>query len=135
MEPGWKQAQPDKAWKAASDELVRMLRLRRRSRSTVKAYLSWLRSFYRFVKGKSPEQLNNTDVKDFMIHLTANKKVAPSTQNHAFNAILFFYRLVLDQQIDDMQDVLRARRKRCLPVVLTKQEVKAIFGYKRNQIR
>ncbi len=106
-----------------------MLRLRRRSISTEKAYLSWLRSFYRFVNGKSPDKLDNTDVKDFIIHLAANLKVAPSTQNQTFNAILFFYRFVLDQQIDDMQGALRARRKRRLPVVLTKQEVQTVFGY------
>jgi integron integrase len=132
VESGWRNAQPDKAWKAASAEIVRMLRLRRRSLSTEKAYLSWLRSFYRFVKGKSPESLNNADVKDFMIHLAADRKVAPSTQNQAFNAILFFYRFVLDKQIDDMQGVLRARRKKSLPVVLTKQEVNAVFSHMRE---
>jgi integron integrase len=132
VESGWRNAQPDEAWKAASDEIVRMLRLRRRSLSTERIYLVWLRSFYRFVKGKSPASLNNTDVKDFMIHLAANKKVAPSTQNQAFNAILFFYRFVLDQQIDDLQGVIRAPRRRRLPVVLTKQEVNAVFGHMRE---
>ncbi len=132
VKPGWKNVAPDQAWKAASDETVRMLRLRRRSLSTERIYLVWLRSFYRFVKGKSPERLNNTDVKDFMIHLTADKKVAPSTQSQAFNAILFFYRFVLDQHIDDLHGVLRAPRRRRLPVVLTKQEIDAIFGHMRD---
>ncbi len=67
VKTGWKSAPADQAWKAASDETVRMLRLRRRSLSTERIYLVWLRSFYRFVKGKSPERLNNIDVKDFMI--------------------------------------------------------------------
>ena len=134
VEPGWKHAQPDEAWKAASAEIVRMLRLRRRSLSTEKAYISWLRSFYRFVKGKSPQNLDTTDVKDFMIHLAADRKVAPSTQNQAFNAILFFYRFVLDQQIDDMHGVLRARRNNRLPVVLNKQEIDKIFGQMRDTI-
>ena len=132
VEPGWRNAQPDEAWKAASAEIVRMLRLRRRSHSTEKAYLSWLRSFYRFTKGKPPESMNNADVKDFMIHLAADRKVAPSTQNQAFNAILFFYRFVLDKQIDDMQGVLKARRKKSLPVVLTIQEVNAVFSHMRE---
>ncbi len=64
---GWKNAQPNQAWKAASDELVRMLRLRRRTLSTERVYLTWLRAFYRFVKGKSPAKLDNTDAKDVMI--------------------------------------------------------------------
>jgi integrase len=126
--PSWKKAQPNQAWKAASDEMVRMLRLRRRSLSTERVYLTWLRAFYRFVKGKSPADLDNTDAKDFMIHLAANRKVAPSTQNQAFSAILFFYRFVLDQQLDDMQAVLRAPQRRRLPVVLTKPEIDSVFS-------
>ena len=67
-----------------------------------------------------------------MIHLAADRKVAPSTQNQAFNAILFFYRFVIDQQIDDMQGILRARRKNSLPVVLTKQEIASVFSHMRE---
>ena len=125
---GWKNAQPNQAWKAASDELVRMLRLRRRTLSTERVYLTWLRAFYRFVKGKSPANLDNTDAKDFMIHLAADRRVAPSTQKQAFSAILFFYRFVLDQQLDDMQAVLRAPQRRRLPVVLTKPEIDSVFS-------
>jgi len=132
VEPGWKNASADQAWKAASDENVRMLRLRRRSLNTERIYLVWLRSFYRFVKGKAPQHLNNKDVKDFLIHLAADRKVAPSTQNQAFNAILFFYRFVLDQQIEDLQGVLRAPRRRRLPVVMTKQEINQVFSHLRG---
>jgi hypothetical protein len=47
--------------------------------------------------------------------------VASSTQNQAFNAILFLYRHVLDKEIGDIRDVVRSNKKRGLPVVLTRE--------------
>jgi integrase len=58
-----------------------------------------------------------------MTYLAVEKNVAVSTQNQAFNAILFLFRHVLDKRIDDISDTVRAQRKRRLPVVLTKSEI------------
>ena len=63
-----------------------------------------------------------------MTHLAVEKNVAESTQNQAFNAILFLYRFVLDKPIDDISDAIRADRPKRLPVVLTKDEVKQLFS-------
>lgn len=97
--------------------------------STERTYLTWLRSFYRFVGGKSPDNLSSSDVKDFLTHLAEERRISPSTQNQAFNTVLFFYRHVLEKEIDDFEGALRAKRKKRLPVVLTKQEVYAIFKH------
>ncbi len=112
-----------------ADDLARMIRLKQLSTNTEKTYLTWLRSFYRFVGGKRPSELDSTDVKNFLTHLDVERHVSPSTQNQAFNAILFFYRHVLEKEIDDLNGTLRARRKKRLPVVLTKQEVFSIFKH------
>ena len=106
-----------------------MIRLRQLSNSTERTYVTWLRSFYRFVGNKKPIELTSTDFKDFLTHLAAERRVAPSTQNQAFNSILFFYRHILDKEIDGLESTLRARRKKRLPVVLTKTEVKSIFKH------
>ena len=122
-------AEPDKQWMAVADEMVRMIRLRHLSRRTEKTYMGWIRSYYRFLKGKSPQQLNQTDLKDYLTHLAADRKVAASTQNQAFNAILFLYRHILSIEIDTLDDVLRAKQSRRLPVVLTQEEISRLFQY------
>jgi integron integrase len=80
------------------------------------------------MKGRSPYSLESRDVKDFMTHLAVERKVAISTQNQAFNAILFLFRYILDKKIDDISDTVRAKRNRRLPVVLTKLEIGRLFN-------
>jgi len=47
--------------------------------------------------------------------------------NQAFNAILFFFRHVLEKDIEDLQDVVRSKKRRRLPIVLTKSEINILF--------
>ena len=101
-------------WKLTADDFIKMIRLRQLSNSTERTYVTWLRSFYRFVGNKKPIELTSTDFKDFLTHLAAERRVAPSTQNQAFNSILFFYRHILDKEIDGLESTLRARRKKRL---------------------
>ena len=116
-------------WKVLADEMIRMLRLKHRALSTEKTYLYWLRSFYHHTNGKSPKKLDSRDVKDFLTHLAAERKVAPSTQNQAFNALLFFYRYIIEINIDNLHDVIRAPRRRRLPVVLTPNEIGDLLNH------
>jgi len=62
-------------WKKAADDMRKMLRLMHRSYRTEKAYLGWVRRFYRFLGGRSPHGLESIDVKDFMTHLAVEQKV------------------------------------------------------------
>jgi integron integrase len=116
-------------WKAVAQDMVRMLRLKHHSLSTERTYIGWLRSFYRFLNGKQPYELGNSHVKDFMTYLAVERKVASSTQNQTFNAILFLFRHVLDKDINDIAGAIRATKKRRLSVVLSKQEVFRLFDY------
>jgi integron integrase len=115
-------------WKKAADDMHKILRLMHRSYRTEKAYLGWVRRFYRFLGGRSPYSLESADVKDFMTHLAVEQKVSASTQNQAFNAILFLFRHILDKNIEDIGDAVRAKRNRRLPVVLTRSEIDRLFG-------
>ena len=115
-------------WKTVAEEMRHALRLRHRAARTEEAYLSWLRKYYLFLNGKAPYCIDSSHVKDFMTYLAVEKNVAESTQNQAFNAILFLYRHVLDKPIDDISDAIRADRPKRLPVVLTKDEVKQLFS-------
>ena len=119
--------QSDSRWKRASDEMVRMLRLKQRAITTEKTYMGWLRDFYRFVEGRAPSTLESAQVLDYLTHLAADRHVAQATQNQAFNALVFFYRHVLEKKISNLHEIIRSKRKRRLPVVLTSREVFQLF--------
>jgi integron integrase len=117
----------DDQWKTAAKRLTNCLRLKHRSLSTEKTYLGWLRLFYRYVKGTRLSELDSTHVQNFLTYLAVEKRISPSTQNQAFNAILFFFRHVLNKDLDDISRVVRAHRKSRIPVVLNRREVLELF--------
>jgi len=114
-------------WKELEDETRTTLRLRHRSLSTEKTYLGWLRRFRGFIQEKATEHLEGKDLQDFLSHLAVDKKVSSSTQNQALNALVFVYKHVLDKDIENTINAVRARQKRRLPVVLSGREVAQIF--------
>lgn len=122
-----KRLDSESRWKEVADDMHRMLRFKHLSFRTEQTYLCWVRRLYRFVKGRSPNELNSASVRDFMTHLAVEEKVSASTQNQAFNAILFLFRHVFDKPIDEIADAIRAKKKRRLPVVLTKSEIDMLF--------
>lgn len=117
----------EEKWKLLEERMREALRLRHRSLSTEKTYLIWLRGFRGFVGQIDPHELKGRDLQDFLSHLAVEKKVSPSTQNQALNAIVFLYRHVLDKNIDQEISAVRAKQRRHLPVVLTIKEVQSIF--------
>jgi site-specific recombinase XerD len=68
------------------------------------------------------------EINAFLSHLAIKEKVSASTQNQALSALLILYRQVLGRQIGDLGDIIRARKPKRLPVVITREEVKALLG-------
>jgi integron integrase len=68
------------------------------------------------------------EINAFLTHLAVQEKVSASTQNQALSALLFLYRHILGRSVGDLGEVVRARRPTRLPVVLTREEVKAVLG-------
>ena len=117
------------AWKEMAELMVRALRLRHRALTTERSYIGWLRMFHGFIKGKSPDILDGEDIRDFMSYLAVERKVSASTQNQAFNALIFFYKHVLGKDVgDQIRGAVRAKPGKRLPVVLSKEELKKIFS-------
>jgi site-specific recombinase XerD len=114
-------------WKLLEEKTREALRLRQRSYNTEKTYIIWLRNLRAFVSGKHPKDLAGKDLQDFLTHLAVEKKVSPSTQNQALNAIVFFYRHVLEKDIKNELSAVRTKQRRRLPVVLTEREVRQVF--------
>ncbi len=103
------------------------IRARHYSHSTEEAYLAWVRRFIHFNANRHPAEMGEPEVNQFLTHLAVHDRVAASTQNQALAALLFLYDKVLNRSLGRIEGVVRARRPRRLPVVLTRQEVRAVL--------
>jgi integron integrase len=101
--------------------------IRHFSRRTESAYLAWIRRLIFFHGKRHPAQMGAPEVTPFLTSLAVQGNVAASTQNQALSALLFLYRDVLGQDLSWLDDVVRAKRPARLPVVLTREEVRALL--------
>lgn len=113
------------------DRVREEIRVRHYSLRTEKSYIQWIRRFILFHDKRHPLEMGEKEISAYLSHLAINRKVSASTQNQALSAILFLYQKVLDQPLDWLTDVVRAKRPRRLPVVLNRTEVTALL----NEIR
>jgi site-specific recombinase XerD len=68
------------------------------------------------------------EIRQFVTHLVSKKKVSSSTQNQALSALLFLYRHLLHIQLDETSLAeMRPQKAKSLPVVLSKDEVRAVI--------
>ena len=117
------------------DQLRTALRSRHYSPRTEKAYGMWARRFVRFHDLRHPAEMAEPEINAFLTHLAVEGKVSASTQNQALSALLFLYRHVLDRKIDELGNVVRARKPERLPVVMMRDEVKAVLKHLSGQQR
>ena len=85
------------------------------------------------MQDRDPHLLEANDVKKYLTHLALHDRVSASTQNQAFNALLFLYRHVLHMEVDNLTSAVRAKRKVKLPVVLSRDEVKLLLSFLEGQ--
>lgn len=104
------------------------LRLRHYSRRTEQAYIQWIRLFIRFHQLRHPVELGSAEVSAFLTHLAVDKRVSASTQNQALAALLFLYGEVLGGKVAWIANLVRAKQPRRMPVVLTRDEVRAVLA-------
>jgi hypothetical protein len=115
------------SWMEEYTRLSNEIQVRHYSPKTLKTYKLWVRHFQTYTKSLEPKSLSTDHVKAFLTFLAVTKKVSASTQNQAFNALLFFYRHVLKQEFGKVEGVIRAKRRPYIPVVLSKDEVDKII--------
>jgi integron integrase len=109
------------------DRVREAVRTRHYSRRTEKAYVHWVKRYIFFHGKRHPGEMGAPEVTAFLTALAVQSKVAPSTQNQALSALLFLYREVLAVELPWLDDVVRAKRPLHLPVVLTRDEVRAVL--------
>jgi site-specific recombinase XerD len=86
-----------------------------------------VKRFILFHGKRHPAELGAEEITEFLNHLATQRHVTASTQNQALNAIVFLYRRVLGRDVDELGGLVRARKARRLPVVLTRREVVALL--------
>jgi integron integrase len=104
------------------------LRVRHYSARTEEAYRHWIRRFILFHGKRHPRELGAPEIEAFLAHLAIEARVAASTQNQALNALAFLYSRVLGIEMPRLAEFPRARRPQRLPVVLGREEVRAVLG-------
>src|SRR3990172_1313003 len=110
------------------DSLREALRSRHYSRRTEQTYCHWVKRFIFFHKVRHPAEMAEPEINDFLTHLAVKEKVSASTQNQALTALLFLYRHVIGREVGDLGKVIRARKLTRLPVIMTRDEVKAVLS-------
>lgn len=110
------------------DRVRNAIRMRHYSLRTEEAYVGWIRRFILYHRKRHPASMGGDEVSDFLTHLATNEKVASSTQGQALSALLFLYRNVLDASLPRLEGLVRAHRPTRLPLVLTREEVRALLA-------
>jgi integron integrase len=113
------------------DRVRHKLRLLHYAYPTEKSYVRWIERFIHFHRRgdtwRHPAEMGTPEIEQFLTHLARDRAVSASTQNQAFNALLFLYQKVLGIPLDAVH-ALRAERTRRLPVVLSRDEVRHLLA-------
>ncbi len=104
------------------DEVRDVMRLHHYSIHTERTYLDWIKQYIGFHRMKSRNDLAEGEkkIEAFLTHLAVDERVAAATQN---NALVFLYKRVLEQPLDETIHAVRAEKKLNVPVVLTREKV------------
>ena len=123
-----REARPPEAPKPRLLDRVRAAaRMRHYSRRTEDAYVAWIRRYIFFHDKRHPADMAAPEVTKFLTSLAVDGQVAASTQNQALSALLFLYKDVLEVELPWLDGIVRAKRPERLPVVLTREEVRAVL--------
>jgi len=119
---------------AVRQKIREALRIKHYAYSTERTYSDWFARFYDYLtkikkKDWQNQGANEEDVRDFLSHLAIKQHVSSSTQNQAFNALLFLCRHVLQIDLKDLSKTVRAKRGPKLPVVLSVDEVRQLLSH------
>jgi integron integrase len=104
------------------------IRLRHFSYRTETAYVDWIRRFILFHGKRHPRCMGGAEIEKFLSHLAEHRNVAAATQAQALAALLFLYKRVLNVDLPWLDNVVRARRPKRLPTVLSQQEARQVIA-------
>ena len=108
----------------------REMRLRGYSPRTIKSYVSCLRLFIRHIRPLHPRDVSDREIRAFILRLI-DEQYAVATVHQVINALRFLY-VELYERPMVLGELPRPKRERKLPVVLSEQDVLAIFEATEN---
>jgi integron integrase len=109
------------------EQACKLIRTKHYSLRTEKSYLPWITRYLQYHNNRDPKEMGNQEIESFLSHLAVDLKVSSSTQNQAFNALLFLYRDVLKVVLGDSINAVRAKKPLRLPTVMTKEETMRVI--------
>jgi integron integrase len=104
-----------------------LIRTKHLSYATEQAYVQWIKRFLAFHRMRHPATMGAREIEQFLSHLAVAGKVAASTQNQALNALVFLYRTVIEVDIGQLENLVRAKRPERIPEVFSREEVADIL--------
>ena len=110
------------------DQVRETIRVKHYSPKTEDAYVGWIRRYIFFHGKRHPAEMGADQVVQFLSYLALEAHVAASTQNQAFNALIFLYHQVLHIDLGEIVGAVRAKKPKRLPVVLTREEVESVLA-------
>lgn len=110
------------------DQVRDLIRLKHYSIRTEQTYLSWIKRYVLFHNKRHPKDMGKIEIEAFLSPLAMDLKVSASTQNQAFNALLFLYREVLKKDPGNSINAIRAKQTKRLPTVISRDEVTRVIG-------
>jgi len=111
------------------DQVKEVLRYHHYSIRTEEAYINWIVKYITFHNKKHPKEMGKNEIESFLSHLAMNLHVSKSTQDQAFNSLMFLYNYVLFIPVHDEIQASRSKRRKRIPTVLTPDEIKKLFHY------
>ena len=117
------------------EQVSEVMRLRHYSIRTERSYIGWIKRYCIFHDMKHPVNMGISEIEAFLSDLATNEKIGRSTQNQAFNALLFLYKQVLRIPLDEPINALRSPRRQRVPVVMTQEETRRVLGAMSGQMK
>lgn len=110
------------------DRVRDAIRTRHYSIRTEDAYIGWIRRFILFHKKRHPQEMGAAEIREFLTYLAVRQNVAASTQTQALSALVFLYKHILEIDLGDLGEVVRAKKPQKLPLVLNRDETRRLLA-------
>lgn len=112
----------------ATQDMADQLTVKRYSENTIKIYTDCLKKFLLYFVKFEPQNITDDQVKEYLLYEIKTKKISLSAQKQIISAIKFYFEKILRRETKKYYFEMPLQRKRNLPVILTKAEMRAFFN-------
>ncbi|MCL0060935.1 site-specific integrase [Dehalococcoidia bacterium] len=111
-------------------EMKMDLELKNYSPKTRSCYLACVKNFALHFR-QAPDRMGESEIREYLHFLIKEKRASQSAINQTYSALKFFYQTTIERDWNGLR-IPRIRTGKRLPVVLSQQEIRAIFSATRN---